>query len=284
MHHSSCCARPVDPASLPEVCLPLQSGPRRNDPVWPSPWASGQVSGPPCCVGYLQWHIYVFKLAKEKNVASTTGPSTFCASWFGGHLGPAPAPRHNANRYCWAVYYQAPWDAQPRAKSSPLYTLYIYIFVSYYYHPFLNCQLESVCSRTMLHNVCQSVFLISVIGLRTRNPVRRQVVPVWIYPPWKRPSLFLLHIYHFPSLQQYTTEHGSAYRAIIRDSDTKDILDRFTCAVVVEFHTLWPQSIRCLNGFRYFCPSLTGMATTRLAKQSARVARADGEPLKKEGP
>lgn len=82
MHHSSCCVWPVDPASLPEVCLPLQSGPRRNDPVWPSPWASGQVSGPPCCVGCLQWHIYgytnAFKLAKEKSRANHLAKYLLC--------------------------------------------------------------------------------------------------------------------------------------------------------------------------------------------------------------
>ena len=62
---------------------------------------------------------------QTKNVVSTNGPSTFCAAWFGGHMGPAPAPRHNANRYPGAVYYPTAWDAQPRAKSSPLHTLYL---------------------------------------------------------------------------------------------------------------------------------------------------------------
>lgn len=55
----------------------------------------------------------------------------------------------------------------------------IYASVSYCYHPFLNCQLESVCSRTMLHhNVCQSGFHIFIISLRTRSPIRGQVPPV----------------------------------------------------------------------------------------------------------
>jgi hypothetical protein len=106
--------------------------PVRSTPEWPSltqsmsEWPGSRATllrGLPAKI-HLWIHQRVLSLRNETS-RQPLGPSTFCAAWFGGHLGPAPAPRHNANRYPGAVYNQTARDAQPRAKSSPLYPLYL---------------------------------------------------------------------------------------------------------------------------------------------------------------
>lgn len=112
--------------------------PVRSTPEWPnltqsmSEWPGFRATLLRGLPAITHSRVYRRVQAGEKNVSSITGPSTFCAVWFGGHLRTAPAPRHNANRYgqalysSRAVYRQTADDAHPHSTPSSLYSQYLW--------------------------------------------------------------------------------------------------------------------------------------------------------------